>query len=76
MSKMIPAKGNDVVKVLEKVGFAIKRWKGSHAILDNGQRIVVVPCHGNQDLPKGTQRGITRDADLTIDEFNDLLKQI
>ncbi len=42
--------------------------------MDDGQRIVVVPCHGTQDLPKGTQRGIIRDADLTIDEFKRIKK--
>lgn len=73
---MIPAKGKDVVKVLKKMGYRIERWKGSHAIMDNGQRIVVVPCHGNQELPKGTQRAIIRDADLMIDEFNKLLKTV
>ncbi len=44
--------------------------------MDNGHRIVVVPCHGNKELPKGTQRAIIRDAGLEIDEFNQLLKKV
>jgi len=54
MSKMIPSKGTKLVKVLQKIGFHVERWKGSHAIMDNGDRIVVVPCHGKKELPKGT----------------------
>ncbi len=42
MSKMIPSKGTELVKVLQKMGFHVERWKGSHAIMDNGHRIVVV----------------------------------
>ena len=36
MSRMIPVTGKKLVKVLEKVGFEIKCWRGSHAIMDNG----------------------------------------
>jgi hypothetical protein len=37
---------------------------------------VVVPCHGNQrSSQRNTARNYSR-ADLTIDEFNDLLRQI
>jgi len=54
MSKMIPSKGTKLVKVLQKMGFHVERWKGSHAIMDNGDRIVVVPCHAKKELPKGT----------------------
>lgn len=52
MSKMTPAKGKDVVKVLQKIGFWIARWKGSHAIMDNGQRIVVVPATATRNFRK------------------------
>ncbi len=76
MSKMIPSKGTELVKVLQKMGFHVERWKGSHAIMDNGHRIVVVPCHGKKELPKGTQRAIIRDAGLDIDEFNQFLKKV
>ncbi|MBI4723303.1 MAG: type II toxin-antitoxin system HicA family toxin [Candidatus Stahlbacteria bacterium] len=48
MGKMIPVSGNRMVKVLQEVGFVIKRQKGSHIIMSDGNRIVVVPCHGNE----------------------------
>ncbi|MCG8605824.1 type II toxin-antitoxin system HicA family toxin [bacterium] len=67
MSKMILSRGKAVVRVLERVGFQIERWEGSHAIMDDGRRIVVVPS--------GTQRAIVRDAGLTVDKFNELLRK-
>jgi predicted RNA binding protein YcfA (HicA-like mRNA interferase family) len=70
---MVPVSGHQMVKVLQKVGFTMKRQKGSHAIMSDGSRIVVVPCHGNETLPKGTQRGIIKDAGLTVEKFNSLI---
>ncbi|MGH3803054.1 MAG: type II toxin-antitoxin system HicA family toxin [Pseudonocardiaceae bacterium] len=35
--------------------------------------LVVVPVHGNRDLPTGTLRAILRQADLTPDELTALL---
>jgi predicted RNA binding protein YcfA (HicA-like mRNA interferase family) len=36
-------------------------------------RTVVVPCHSGRDLKPGTLRAIIRQADLTVEEFNELL---
>ena len=59
-------------KVL-KVGFIIKRQKGSHIILrrDDPFAQVVVPDH--HVLDRGTLRAILRQADLSVREFNDLI---
>ena len=73
MDRMVPISGTQMVKVLEKVGFVVRRWKGSHAIMSDGIRIIVVPCHGHKNLPKGTQRGIIKDSGLTVKEFNRLI---
>ena len=61
-----------VCKVL-KVGFIIKRQKGSHIILrrDDPFAQVVVPDH--HVLDRGTLRAILRQADLSVREFNDLI---
>ncbi len=35
--------------------------------------VVVIPLH-TRDLPKGTLRGILGDAELSVDEFIELLR--
>jgi len=35
---------------------------------------VTVPVHGNRDLPPGTFRSILRQAELSVEEFNRLLR--
>ena len=75
MSRMIPVTGRQMIRVLQKAGFWINRWKGSHAIMEDGDRIISVPCHSSRTMPTGTQRAIIRDAELTVDEFNELLKK-
>ncbi|MBB5965023.1 putative RNA binding protein YcfA (HicA-like mRNA interferase family) [Planomonospora venezuelensis] len=39
---------------------------------DDG-RVVSVPVHSGQDLPKGTLRNILSLTGITVDELNDLL---
>jgi predicted RNA binding protein YcfA (HicA-like mRNA interferase family) len=58
-------------RVLENRGWTLARINGSHHIYRNvtGERRIVVPVHGNQDLKPGTQRGIMRDAGLTEDDL-------
>ncbi|MCD6501132.1 type II toxin-antitoxin system HicA family toxin [bacterium] len=43
--------------------------------MENGDRIIPVPCHSNKTLPTGTQRAIIRDAGLTIERFLELLRK-
>ncbi len=75
MRRMIPVTGRQMIQVLQKAGFWVNRWKGSHAIMENGDRIIPVPSHSSRTMPTGTQRAIIRDAGLTIAEFNELLKK-
>jgi predicted RNA binding protein YcfA (HicA-like mRNA interferase family) len=66
--------GAQVVRALEKTGFALARVRGSHHILrhDDG-RVVSVPVHSGQDLAKGTLRNILALTGITLDELSDLL---
>ena len=65
--------GRALVHALEKVGFVVKRQRGSHIILrrDNPPARVVVPDHKN--LRVGTLRTILNTAGLTVDELLKLL---
>lgn len=64
MSKynMTPSK---LIKLLRQHGFVFVRQSGSHAIFKNDQKNkkVVVPIH-SKDIPKGTLRGILKDAGI------------
>lgn len=64
--------GAEAIRALKRAGFVEKRQKGSHVSLSgpDGQRLVV-PLH--KELRAGTLRAIIRQADLTVDEFRDLL---
>ncbi len=74
MSKLPQISGKECIKILKKVGFYIKRQKGSHIILcrDEPFTEVVVPNHKNID--KGTLRAIIRQSKLEVDEFIELYK--
>lgn len=63
-----------VIKALEKAGFQAVRQRGSHVRLRHADgRVVTVPVHVGTDLGRGLLRKILRDADLSPDEFLELL---
>jgi predicted RNA binding protein YcfA (HicA-like mRNA interferase family) len=65
--------GRVLVRALEKIGFVVKRQRGSHIILRrvNPPARVVVPDHKN--LRVGTLRTILNTAGLTVEELLKLL---
>lgn len=73
MSKLPTLSGRECVKALEEAGFYSKRQRGSHIIMrrDNPFSQVVVPNH--KKIDRGTLRAIIRQANLTVDEFTNLL---
>ena len=68
--------GSEVVKILCKQGFEIKRQKGSHIILvkesETGKLGVVVPNH--KEIDKGTLLEIIRQSGFKRDDFMRLIK--
>lgn len=67
--------GRDVIKALSKTGFRVIRQRGSHVRLEKveaGETIkLTVPLH--KTLKKGTLRRIISDAELTVEDFLNLL---
>ncbi|HEV7925256.1 MAG TPA: type II toxin-antitoxin system HicA family toxin [Verrucomicrobiae bacterium] len=59
--------GVEAVRALKRCGFVQLRQTGSHLILRNGPRTVVVPQH--KPLKPGTLKGIIEQAGLTLEEF-------
>ncbi|HIJ11229.1 TPA: type II toxin-antitoxin system HicA family toxin [Candidatus Woesearchaeota archaeon] len=55
MSRKLPLiKANKVIKILGKLGFEVKRQKGSHIFLAHPDgRTTVIPNHPGEDLDRG-----------------------
>jgi predicted RNA binding protein YcfA (HicA-like mRNA interferase family) len=68
-----PIRSEELVRILERLGFVRTHQKGSHATYrhPDGCR-TVVPIHAGRDLPLGTLRKILRDIGLTPEEFERL----
>ncbi len=73
MAALPKISGRECVSALEKVGFYIKRQRGSHIILrrDTPFAQVVVPNH--KQIDRGTLRAIIRQSGMSVDEFLNLL---
>ena len=73
MSRLPQVSGSEVVRVLQKMGFAVRRQHGSHIIMRRDEPFAqtVVPNHHRID--RGTLRAILRQTDLSVDDFTSLL---
>lgn len=56
--------GKSLVDELKKNGWRIDRIKGSHYVMKKGDKTVIIPVHGNKDLPKGLELTIRKQAGL------------
>uniref|UniRef100_Q3AQH5 YcfA-like protein n=1 Tax=Chlorobium chlorochromatii (strain CaD3) TaxID=340177 RepID=Q3AQH5_CHLCH len=74
MSQLPQLSGRELVKVLCKMGFIVKRQQGSHIVLRREEpwAQTVVPDH--KELDRGTLRAILRQTDITVQELLALLK--
>ena len=72
MNPQLPVvSGSEAVRALGTIGFARVSQRRSHVKLRNADRTVIVPLH--RELAPGTLRSILRQADLSIDEFRELM---
>ena len=71
MPKLPRTSGAAIVKALERLGFVKVRQSGSHVIMRRGPKGCVVPMH--TEVKVGTLAGILRQADISPDEFIDVL---
>lgn len=63
--------GKEFAKILERKGWQLLRIQGSHhiyGVIGQTDRISV-PVHGNQQLKKGLQRHLMKQADITDDDL-------
>ena len=73
MARLPVLSGDEFVRAVAKIGFALDHTEGSHMILlgRTGRRLSV-PRH--KELGRGLLRALIRDAGLTREEFLDLLR--
>jgi predicted RNA binding protein YcfA (HicA-like mRNA interferase family) len=76
MTDRLPSlRPRDVIRALQRAGFVVARTSGSHCRLIHqsaASRKVTVPIH-NEDLKRGTLRGIIAQVGFTVAEFIALL---
>lgn len=73
MPKLPQVKPRDMEKVLIKKGFVGRPAKSGHVVFRHADgRHTVVPGH-NRPVRTGTLRAILRQADISVEEFVDLL---
>ena len=74
MARLANISGKEAVKAFQKAGWQKVGQVGSHVVLiKEGMRVnLSVPQH--KELSIGTLRSLIKHANLTIDEFLDLLK--
>ena len=67
MPKLPRVSGAEAVRVLERLGFAVARQRGSHIVMRRGATGCVVPNH--REIKVGTLAGVLRQAGVSADEF-------
>jgi predicted RNA binding protein YcfA (HicA-like mRNA interferase family) len=72
-SKLPVISARQCIRAFQKAGFFVARQSGSHITMrrENPKNQIVIPNH--KIIKPGTLRTIIRNADMTIEEFNDLL---
>ena len=76
MSEKLPRlSASEIIKILEKRGFVLARQSGSHKIYKDeiGNR-ATVPFHSGKILHPKVLKSILREAYLTVEDLNKLLK--
>ncbi len=78
MTRLPRVSGKRTIKALRKAGFEVFHVRGSHHYLhrwidERWSPIVTVPIHSNKILKPKTLKSILKQADLTVEQFTDLL---
>lgn len=67
MPKLPRVSGAEVVRALQRIGFAVARQRGSHIVLRRGTIGCVVPNH--RELKTGTLAGVLKQAGISVEDF-------
>lgn len=75
MSKRLPQlNSKELIRALERFGFAFRRQTGSHIILRHPitKNIAVVPIHA-RDVKYGLLLGVLKKANISVEELKKIL---
>lgn len=73
MPKLSPITSRDLIRILQKQGFASVRQKGSHVRMEHVDgRKTSVPVHSGESVHVGLLRKILRDVQITPEAFHDM----
>lgn len=67
LMKLTNIKSKEVIKILLRKGFEIKRQSGTPVILKNNEKFVVVPIH-KEVMPVGTLKSIEKQSGINFRE--------
>jgi len=74
MSKLVPIKPKELVKILLGLGFVERDAEGSHVFFKHTDgRTTVIPIHG-REISKGLLKKILNDAKLSVEDYEHLRK--
>jgi predicted RNA binding protein YcfA (HicA-like mRNA interferase family) len=75
MPKLPVTSGSQAIKCFKKMGYQVIRQRGSHVRMhhksDSSKQPLTIPLH--KTLGKGLLRKLLRDAQITTEEFLELL---
>jgi predicted RNA binding protein YcfA (HicA-like mRNA interferase family) len=65
--------GDELIKILQRFGFEMRRQRGSHVVLRHFNKVCVVPLH--KELKAGTLKGVCEQAGISQQQLTDALKK-
>jgi predicted RNA binding protein YcfA (HicA-like mRNA interferase family) len=74
MQKVPLLGGREVVKAFSRLGWDVARQRGSHIILVKEGNIATLSVPDHREIARGTLRSLIARANLTIEEFLNVLK--
>lgn len=76
MASLPSISGQEARTIFQKRGWIFARQRGSHMILIKPGHIASLSVPDHKELAKGTLRSLIRAAEMSTDEFVDLLKNL
>lgn len=71
MSKLPLLTAKDLINIIVRLGFELKRQKGSHKFFQHKDgRTTLIPDHGSEQIDRGLlNKIIKQDLQMSIDDF-------
>jgi predicted RNA binding protein YcfA (HicA-like mRNA interferase family) len=73
MASLPVVSGRRAVRAFEKAGWKIARQKGSHIIMVKAGMLATLSIPDHKILDRGLLRSLIRKAEMSVDEFIELL---